>query len=546
MRYSLSTLLAAGGENFLFEASHPVKNVLFIMCDQLRSDYLSCYGHPTLQTPHIDWLASRGVRFDRAYVQGPLCGPSRMSYYSGRYVQSHGVIFNFVPLALNRQMLGDLLRPHGIRASLIGKSHVEPDRAMMELLAIDPTSAAGIRAIEGGFEPVAHEEGVYPWPRVEDDGSPYVGFLRSRGYAGDNPWHDFANAAAAADGTTLTGWQMHNARLPARIPEADSETPYLTDRAIAFIAERGESPWCLHLSYIKPHWPYMAPAPYNDLYGPEDVVAVKQDPRELENAHPVVALYRSGFEASRNFARKDVRDVVIPTYMGLVKQIDDHLGRLLAALRESGRLADTLIIFCSDHGDYLGDHYLGDKELFHDSSSRVPLIVVDPRASADATRGTAETRLVEAIDVVPTILDALGIAPPEHLLEGRSLLPLIEQAPVAWRDAAFSEADYAFRDFVRLPLQRPVGGCHNFMVRTDRWKYNCYDGLRPELFDMQSDPDEFCDLAGDKGYASVLAEMRARLCDWLRHRHVNTTMTHEAIAGWNVKEAALGIRIGEW
>jgi hypothetical protein len=84
------------------------------------------------------------------------------------------------------------------------------------------------------------------------------------------------------------------------------------------------------------------------------------------------------------------------------------------------------------------------------------------------------------------------------------------------------------------------------MVRTDRWKYNCYDGLRPELFDMQSDPDEFCDLAGDKGYASVLAEMHARLCDWLRHRHVNTTMTHEAIAGWNVKEAALGIRIGEW
>ena len=108
-------------------AAPPLRNVLFIMADQLRWDYLSCAGHPTLHTPNLDALAARGVRFTQAYVQGPVCGASRMSTYTGRYVSSHGSVWNFVPLSVGQKTLGDHVRPHGVRCALVGKTHVEPD-----------------------------------------------------------------------------------------------------------------------------------------------------------------------------------------------------------------------------------------------------------------------------------------------------------------------------------------------------------------------------------------------------------------------------------
>ena len=118
----------------------PLRHVLFIMCDQLRADHLSCYGHPRLQTPHIDALAARGVRFSHAYAQGAVCGASRMSTYTGRYVSSHGTMWNFVPLSVGQKTLGDHLRPHGVRCALVGKTHVEADTEGAHRLGIDPVS----------------------------------------------------------------------------------------------------------------------------------------------------------------------------------------------------------------------------------------------------------------------------------------------------------------------------------------------------------------------------------------------------------------------
>lgn len=158
-----------------------VRNVLWIMCDQLRWDYLSCYGHPRLRTPNIDRLAAEGMRFDNAFVQGPVCGPSRMSYYTGRYVTSHGAVWNFVPMPVSEMTLGDYLRPLGVRVAVAGKTHVEADRSGMRRLGIDPASASGLLAAQGGFEPYDRDDGIWP-PGFSDESHHYTQYLRKQGY----------------------------------------------------------------------------------------------------------------------------------------------------------------------------------------------------------------------------------------------------------------------------------------------------------------------------------------------------------------------------
>ncbi len=386
-----------------------VRNILFIMCDQLRADYLGCEGHPHLETPHIDALAERGVGFTRAYCQSPVCGPSRMSFYTGRYMFSHGANWNNIPLRVDEWTMGDYLRPLGMRVALVGKTHMTADDAAVARLEVTPESAIGRFVAECGFEAWERDDGLHP-EQIADPDLAYNRYLRDLGFEGENPWHTAANSAEGPDGEILSGWHMRNARLPTRVPEEHSETAYMTNRAMAFIAEAGETPWCLHLSYIKPHWPYIAPAPYNDMYGANQVVPANRHPGERADPHPVHAAFMT-HDDSLAFQSEEVRHHVIPTYMGLVKQIDDHIGRLMAFLRDEGRLDDTMIVFTADHGDYLGDHWLGEKELFHEAVARIPMIVVDPDASAEATRGVADPRLVEAVDLLPTFLEAKGGAP---------------------------------------------------------------------------------------------------------------------------------------
>ncbi len=522
-----------------------VRNILFIMCDQLRADYLSCNGHPTLETPNIDALAARGVNFTRTYCQSPVCGPSRMSFYTGRYVFTHGATWNGVPLSVGEWTLGDYLRLLGLRTVLVGKTHMAADLIGLNRLQIAPDSDLGVLVSECGFEPFERDDGLHP-DHVADPNLAYNRYLRKRGYKGDNPWHDYANAVEGPNGEVLSGWSMRNAHLPARVAEADSETAYMTNRAIEFVHEAGNSPWCMHLSYIKPHWPYIAPNPYRDMYGPDQVVPANRGEDEREPGHPVVNAFRQ-HEEGQSFQRDEVRDCVIPAYMALVKQIDDHIGRLMQVLQEQGRLDDTLIVLTSDHGDYLGDHWLGEKELFHEASARIPMIVVDPDASADVSRGTTDDRLVEAIDMVPTCLDSLRADLQPHRLEGRSLLPLLRrhESTREWRDAAFSELDYTFRQ-ARLTLGLNPYEARAFMVRTAGWKYIYYEGFQPQLFDLNADPHELRDLGHSAAHANVRAELHERLFTWLRARRTRTTITEEMAVQRTASSRRRGIMIGEW
>ncbi len=521
------------------------RNFLFIMCDQLRFDYLSCYGHPHLETPHIDALAARGVLFTTAYCQSPVCGASRMSAYTGRYMVSHGATWNNIPLSVSELTMGDYMRSKGVRTALVGKTHHVADRDGMKRLALDPLSELGVLIGQCGFEPYERDDGLHPDVAV-DPNLAYNRYLKEQGYDGDNPWHEFANSATGDNGELLSGWHMRYAHLPARVKEEHSETAYMTDRAMAFIREADETPWCLHLSYIKPHWPYVAPSPYHNMYGDNQILPVVKSEAERENPHPVVDAFMQ-HEDSRNFADDEKRRHVIPAYMGLIKQIDDHIGRLMRFLEEAGRLDDTMIVFTSDHGDYLGDHWLGEKDLFHEPSSRIPLILYDPDPTADGTRGRHDDRFVELIDVLPTFTDCLGIEDQQHRLEGRSLLSLTRDGgdDVPWRDAAFSEAEYAIRG-ARLTLDLEPHECRAFMVRTADWKYIHYETYRPQLFDMKNDPEEFHDLGESPSHAAIRADLHERLFQWLRTRPIRGTMSETEIAKRTGSEKKRGFYIGVW
>lgn len=490
------------------------------MCDQLRADYLSCYGHPKLQTPNIDALAARGTRFTRAYVQAPVCGPSRMSTYTGRYSMSHGATWNFVPLPVGERTLGDYLRPHGVRTALIGKTHMRPDEAGMARVGLSHLKGDGLLVSECGYEPYARDDGIY----FKADGTSeetYNRYLNRMGYPGINPWHDFANSGEGPNGELLSGWNMRNARSAARAKEEHTETAFCTDQAMAFMTEQGDKPWCLHLSFIKPHWPYIAPAPYHAMFGEGDMLPAVKSEEERRDPNPVYGAFMK-HQDSQSFAREEVRNTVIPTYMGLVKQIDDHLGRLFKFMEGNGRMNDTFIVLTADHGDFLGDHWLGEKELFYEQSARVPMIVCDPDDAAP--RGVVSDDLVESIDLVPTFIEALGYEAPMHILEGRSLLPRVRHGKTVGREVAFSELDYATY-VARDILGRGVNDCRAVMARTARWKYVHFDGYTPQLFDMESDPQELHDLGCDPALAAVRAEMKERIFDWMRHRKNRIAMS---------------------
>ncbi|NQV60911.1 MAG: sulfatase-like hydrolase/transferase [Alphaproteobacteria bacterium] len=522
-----------------------IKNILFVMYDQLRADYLGCAGHPTLQTPHMDAFAQRGVRFNRAYCQAPVCGPSRVSFYTGRYMSSHGAGYNNVPFSLDQWTMGDYLRQVGMRSVLVGKTHMVPDRAGMERLKIDQASELGVWVSQCGFEPFERDDGLHPDQSV-DPNLTYNNYLRAKGYVSDNPWHDFANSAEGPNGEILSGWQMRHARLPARVKDEDSETPYMTDRAMEFIDQAGDESWCLHLSLIKPHWPYVAPAPYNEMYSANQILPANQSAREMDDPHPVVGAFQA-HEGSENFRRDEVRQTVIPTYMGLISQCDDQFGRLMAFLEAQGRLDDTMIVLTSDHGDYLGDHGLGEKDLLHEEVARIPMIIYDPDPAADGRRGAVDERLVEAIDLIPTFLDSQGGDPHPHRLEGRSLLPLLrgDGAVENWRDAAFSETDYTFHP-ARQSLGLGPEGARAYMVCTADWKYIFYEGFRPQLFHLAADPAEQNDLGADPAHGEQRALLHEKLFHWLRNRRMRTTLTHGMVEQRTGNAKARGFLFGVW
>jgi arylsulfatase A-like enzyme len=468
-----------------------------------------------------------------------------MCFYTGRYMFTHGSRWNSDPLKVGEWGMGDYLQPLGIRTVLVGKTHHTADREGMSRLGIGPNSDLGVFISQGGIVPFERDDGLHPDPLVSPNLA-YNQYLKSKGYKSENPWQENANSAVDDEGEVVSGWHLQNSIYPANIKEEDSETPYMTDRAIDFLESASDEPWLLHLSYIKPHWPYIAPAPYHNIYGPDEMLPAVRSEEEHRDPHRVNEAFM-GQGYSQTFSREEVRRAVIPAYMGLVKQIDDQVGRLLGYLESNDLMKNTMIIFTSDHGDYLGDHWLGEKDLFHEASVRIPLIIYDPSPGADVTRGKVEERFVEAIDLLPTFVEVAGGRPQSHRLEGRSLLPLLHgDADIPWRDYVISESEYSGRDAMQI-LDLEPDECRAFMIRTEDWKYILHEKFRPQLYNLIEDPHEFHDLGDDPATQKIRGELHEALFNWLRKRKLRTTaQKQDAQKLASEIEAEEGIFIGYW
>ena len=499
------------------------------MYDQLRFDYLSCAGHPYLETTNFDRVAAQGVRFSNAYAQSPVCGGSRMCFYTGRYASSHGAHWNGFPLRVGEHTLGDHLRREGMGCWLIGKTHMKADVDGMKRLGLSPDSLIGARQAECGFDAWVRDDGLWgsgPDGFYDEKRSPYNEYLKSKGYVSENPWADFANAGVDKN-EIASGWILTNADKPANILEKDSETPWLTTRAIDFM-EAQAGPWLAHVSYIKPHWPYIVPAPYHDMYKKNQILPVMRDLVERDGAHPVYEAYQNNKIATA-FQKDDVRSKVIPAYMGLIKQCDDQLGRLLDYLETTGQKNNTMIVLTSDHGDYLGDHWLGEKDLFHEQSVKIPLIVFDPRLEADVTRGTTCDALVESIDLTATFIEAAGGKVPDHIVEGRSLMPWLHGEITPWRKYVISEYDYsATSQAAKLGIA--PRDARLFMIFDGRYKMmHAEGGFRPMLFDLKEDPEEYHDLAKGQTHQNEIDRLYVDLGSWGRRLSQRVTKSDEDI-----------------
>jgi arylsulfatase A-like enzyme len=496
------------------------KNVLLVVVDQWRGDMLPWLGTPHLKTPNIDRLCAQGVTFRNHFTQAAPCGPARASLLTGLYQMNHRAVQNTIPLDARFTNLALELRKGGYDPALIGYTTTTPDPRTTS--PRDPRFLV-LGDVMDGFRPVGTFE---PYRDA------YFGWVASQGFALPDNRDDIWLPAGAEPG------EAGATRRPARIPRELSDTAWFTERGLSYLRGRGDRPWFLHLGYYRPHPPFVAPAPYHAMYDAADMAApVRAATWEDEAAqHPLLRYYltatrqSSFFQDGQGLAR-DMTDAQVrqmrATYFGLMTEIDDQLGRVLDHLEATGQMDDTLIVFTCDHGEQLGDHHLLGKVGYFDQSFRIPMIVRDPRRVADATRGSIVESFTETIDCMPTILDWLGLPVPRQC-DGRSLLPFCHGVPPAdWRQEVHYEFD--FRDIFYSQPESVLGvdmDTASLAVIQDReFKYVHFAALPPLLFDLDEDPGQFVNRAGDPAYAGIVRDYAQKMLSW-RLTHADRTLTH--------------------
>jgi len=513
-------------------------NVLFITADQWRGECLSALGHPVLQTPRLDALAADATLFRRHYAQATPCGPARASLYTGLYLHNHRVVTNGTPLDDRHANLAREVAKAGWEPALFGYTDAAADPRTL------PADHPALRSREGILP------GMVPVVSMGSDLAPWRAALTARGYeVGETALEVFR---PRIDGDASTRGKTY---WPALYSAEDSAGAFLTDAAIDYIDGRSGKPWFVHLSYRAPHPPFIAPEPYNTMYDAADVPApVRRETAETEAAqHPWIrhflfnqigAPYTLGARPRDNLGL-DEREwrQLRATYYGMISEIDAQVGRLLDHLRASGTYDRTLIVFTSDHGEHLGDHWMLSKFSYFDQTFHVPLIVRDPRAGP-ARGGTIEA-FTESVDLMPTMLDWLGLEAPVAC-DGESLLPFCRGETVGgWRREA--HAGFDFRNFPGGG-GRPVLGltpdqCGVTLIFDARYKYVHFAALPPAFFDRAEDPHEFRNLADDPAYQPLVIEYAQKLLSW-RMTHDERTLANTVLSPDGVVERR-GRRLGD-
>jgi arylsulfatase A-like enzyme len=511
-------------------------NFVLFITDQHRVDYLSCYGHPVLKTPHIDSIAARGVRFDNFYVATPVCMPNRATLMTGRMPSVHGGRGNGIPLPLASNTFVDALRAGGYATTLVGKSHLQNFTGFPPIqkrstprdgdLALDAEFAEAIKPITG--------DGPYDQelPRHWSTGRdftvrlPFYGFEHvdlCTGHGDRVGGHYYVwlkSKRRDADALRDPKNQLaHDYVCPQAIrtpiPEDLYPTSYIADKACAWLdgyahGQRSD-PFFLMVSFPDPHHPFTPPGRYWSMYRPQDMAA----PPSFHHGNRPLARSVAWALAQRERGKADTvgqaafavdeREAreAMALSCGMIAMIDDCIGRVLGALAASGKANDTIVIFTTDHGDYLGDHRLLLKGPAHyEGITHVPFIWAEPgdrpARHTDVLGGT--------LDIAATILDRAGIQP-YNGIQGVSLSPAIAGRMLAsTRDSMVIEDDQqrATLGFNTPPRLRSL--------ITTRYRLTIADGdPYGELYDRHNDPHEMDNLFDDAAYRPLRGELMERL-----------------------------------
>jgi uncharacterized sulfatase len=450
-----ASLLCAAGP----PQDKPKLNVLFIAVDDMNND-LGCYGHPFVQSPNIDRLAKRGVKFDRAYCQFPLCSPSRSSLLTGLRpsgTRVYNLTYHFRQGLPDVVTLPQLFKNSGYTSLRIGKMYHYGNPNDIGTSGLDdPPSWSHV------WNPAGRDKTV-----LETD---IINYTPKRGLG-----------AAMCLLNDKEG------------KDEDHTDGKVATQAIKLLEEYRDKPFFLGVGFYKPHCPFIAPKKYFDLY-PMDKIQMPVEPEDHLKNVPKPALASTSplphFGVTIDQARECKQ-----AYYAAISFVDAQIGRVLDAMDRLKLWDNTVVVFWSDHGYHLGEHGLWMKQSLFEGSARVPMIVAAPGAKGS---GKVSARTVELLDLYPTLADLAGLAPPKDL-QGASLKPLLDDPAAGWERAAHSQVER--------------NGFPGYSVRTERWRYVEWDDAKKgvQLYDEEADPHEFVNLADDPKHKEVLAELKARV-----------------------------------
>nr|WP_255723031.1 sulfatase-like hydrolase/transferase [Thalassobius sp. Cn5-15] len=443
------------------------RNFLFIVIDQFRADLLTGALGRNVPLPNMRALAARSVHFRNHHTVVVPCGPARASLLTGQHAMNHGSVQNGIPLRRDMPNLATALRTIGRELLLFGYTDTQPDPRGLH--PNDPAHLSYTGPIAGITEVTEMREEAWEW----------LAHLRSRGY--DVP-------DAGGDLTALYRPQNDTLGGPALYDAQDSDTAYLTDRVLAHLDVRKSQPWSAMVTYIRPHPPFVAPAPYNDLIKPQDI----PPPVEAGFEHPFFEAYHSGPSGTDMFWGFDGQQSAITpeqialcraTYLGLAAEVDHHIGRLFEWLRNAGQMDDTLIVLTADHGEMLGDLGLWGKQTPFRAASHVPLMIGHPDLEPEEIDA-----LTQSIDVAPTVLSALGAAPPFEMQGSNLLAPDQPYGQAAMVELELGSESGQGR--FETAWQCPSDHCRALAFEKDGYRLAHFaTDIEPMLFDVEKDPN---------------------------------------------------------
>lgn len=530
-------------------------NFLLFMTDQHRADHLGCYGNPIVQTPNIDGIAERGRRFDKFYVACPICMPNRIAMMTGRMPGTNGSRHNGIPLDLEAVTFVDLLRSAGYKTGLIGKSHlqnmtgrpVSHDASQQKGNLAEPPEDLGDAVRERRIGPAYEAEMMKQWAENPDREIrlPYYGFdhVRFANGHGDqvhghyDRWlrdrHANPEALRGPDAAMETQGLQAPQAWRTSVPEELYPTCYVADETLSFLDEvaKGDEnqPFFIQCSFPDPHHPFTPPGRYFDLYDPNDIPLPETFKTIGKDEHPFLASLRydaindkADDAGPRPFVTTDAdatRQIIALTY-GMITMVDDAIGRVLEGLRARGLDENTIVIFTSDHGDFMGDHGLMLKHgLHYDGVLRVPFIWSEP----DEPSASVSQQLGGTIDIGTTILARAGLAP-QNGSQGMDIISETGANALASRQGMLVEEDE-----LGIHLGRDEGMRTRSFV-TGRWRLSLFDGMDyGELFDRELDPGETQNLWNSPAHAQPRAElMELMLREMIRLGDTAPRPTHVA------------------